>query len=761
MKNRLFCFFRLRPKALGVQSSSRFAMGQDMRVIQLLYSFGCLMAAIFLAINASGATYYIDWVSGLDSNNGTSINTPWKRHPFMRGWTGSYTHVAGDRYIFKGGVTWPGSCWRMDITVGGSATKYDYYGVTNNWFTGASWSRPIFDGTGSTFEAIMIRQVKYVFIESFEIINMTGEASVYCVAPNFTTLSNLYIHKWYRGTTDGEGGGIYNNYAGGSPPCTMEGFLITHCDIGNPDGGRDSGVCIRGAGEVAFCKLHNAPEQILHGGWSVHDNEFYNNVPSFLGDAAQHPNVCYWDLPNGDDVAFTGDVLFYNNYIHDIRGPGLPVIYAEPAFSTPLPPVRNVYVYNNVVVNSASSPMLPDNEGFGGGSTVNIHVFNNTFECTTPASAIINDTSHGGPDFSWLNIRNNHFIGGGGNYANQIFTSVTLSNHLKQTLAQANAAGFFRNSFYAPTSATSATVGVGANLSSYSFLPGFDKDTSMGGTRTPTQRPSGGNWDIGAFVHGPGGIGGNLAPSVYAGSDATVTLPTNSVILNGSASDPEGAVLTRTWTLTSGSGTVNISAPFSLTTSATFPTIGAYTLRLTVSDGTNTVWDEANVTVNPVPPPVTASMEAESGQITDPFTVSGGAISQSVQTLLTGSGRATYSFTVLTNGNYQISVLANAPSDAANSLYVTIDAEPTEPYNVWDIPVTSGYETRIVSWRGAGTPAVNEFTPKTFFLTAGVHTLIILGREPNVSLDKISIVGGSASSTAPLPPPNLRVISSL
>ena len=167
MKNRLFCFFRLRPKALGVQSSSRFAMGQDMRVIQLLYSFGCLMAAIFLAINASGATYYIDWVSGLDSNNGTSINTPWKRHPFMRGWTGSYSHVAGDRYIFKGGVTWPGSCWRMDITVGGSAAKYDYYGVTNNWFTGASWSRPIFDGTGSNFEAIMIRQVKYVFIESF------------------------------------------------------------------------------------------------------------------------------------------------------------------------------------------------------------------------------------------------------------------------------------------------------------------------------------------------------------------------------------------------------------------------------------------------------------------------------------------------------------------------------------------------------------------------------------------------------------------
>jgi hypothetical protein len=168
-----------------------------------------------------------------------------------------------------------------------------------------------------------------------------------------------------------------------------------------------------------------------------------------------------------------------------------------------------------------------------------------------------------------------------------------------------------------------------------------------------------------------------------------------------------------------------------------------------------------NVVVSPVPPPVTASMEAESGAVTDPFVVSGGAISQSVQTLLTGSGRATYTFNVVTNGNYQVTMLVNAPGDAANSLYVTIDTEPTEPYNVWDIPVTSGFESRVVSWRGAGTPAANEFTPKVFFLTAGVHTLIILGREPNVSVDNIRIVGGAASTQGPLPPPNLRVISSL
>lgn len=40
------------------------------------------------------ATYYIDYTVGLDANNGTAKETPWKRHPYMQGWTGSYNHSA-------------------------------------------------------------------------------------------------------------------------------------------------------------------------------------------------------------------------------------------------------------------------------------------------------------------------------------------------------------------------------------------------------------------------------------------------------------------------------------------------------------------------------------------------------------------------------------------------------------------------------------------------------------------------------------------
>jgi len=40
----------------------------------------------------------------------------------------------------------------------------------------------------------------------------------------------------------------------------------------------------------------------------------------------------------------------------------------------------------------------------------------------------------------------------------------------------------------------------------------------------------------------------NLSPTVNAGSDVTITLPINSVILNGSAVDKDGTIVGYEWT---------------------------------------------------------------------------------------------------------------------------------------------------------------------------------------------------------------------
>lgn len=96
----------------------------------------------------------------------------------------------------------------------------------------------------------------------------------------------------------------------------------------------------------------------------------------------------------------------------------------------------------------------------------------------------------------------------------------------------------------------------------------------------------------------------NLAPVVNAGLDQQITLP-SIANLTGVAPDdgqpnPPG-VLTTTWSLVSGPGTVGFSNVGALISTATFSESGAYVLRLTASDGALAASDDVAVTVLPAP----------------------------------------------------------------------------------------------------------------------------------------------------------------
>jgi hypothetical protein len=82
--------------------------------------------------------------------------------------------------------------------------------------------------------------------------------------------------------------------------------------------------------------------------------------------------------------------------------------------------------------------------------------------------------------------------------------------------------------------------------------------------------------------------------------------------------------------------------------------------------------------------------------------------------------------------------------------------QPSEPYTVWDVPITSGFQTQTVAWRGNGTWDADQFVPKAFALSAGAHSLVIVGREPNTQLQSIQIQ--SARLTAPPPPLVLQIV---
>lgn len=108
----------------------------------------------------------------------------------------------------------------------------------------------------------------------------------------------------------------------------------------------------------------------------------------------------------------------------------------------------------------------------------------------------------------------------------------------------------------------------------------------------------------------------NRPPLVDAGPDQTITLPTDTASLNGTATDdglPANSTLTTTWRKVSGPGSVMFADASSLTTSATFVDPGDYVLELKVSDGQLFSTDTLAITVIPrnQPPTVEAGPDQE------------------------------------------------------------------------------------------------------------------------------------------------------
>ncbi|MBX2945146.1 MAG: tandem-95 repeat protein [Cyclobacteriaceae bacterium] len=91
----------------------------------------------------------------------------------------------------------------------------------------------------------------------------------------------------------------------------------------------------------------------------------------------------------------------------------------------------------------------------------------------------------------------------------------------------------------------------------------------------------------------------NQAPVVSAGPDRTIFLPTNTIQLSGSASDPDGTIVTRLWTQVSGpAGAVLVNANTTLLTVNNLVE-GVYRFRFTATDNLSAIGSaDALVTVN-------------------------------------------------------------------------------------------------------------------------------------------------------------------
>jgi len=106
-------------------------------------------------------------------------------------------------------------------------------------------------------------------------------------------------------------------------------------------------------------------------------------------------------------------------------------------------------------------------------------------------------------------------------------------------------------------------------------------------------------------------VQGNQPPVVNAGPDQTITLPTTTAGLRGSATDdglPVGSTLTYLWSVVAGTGVATFANASAPVTTASFSAPGKYTLRLTASDSQLSGSATTQVTVLPQnePPVVNA-----------------------------------------------------------------------------------------------------------------------------------------------------------
>lgn len=710
-----------------------------------------ILAALSTATQAT--TYYIDYVGGADSNNGLSTAAPWKRHPYMPGFTGSYTHIAGDRFIFKGGVTWPNLV--ISFQAGGSSpTVRDYYGVDPAWFSGGAWSRPVMDYSTHPGANVMYFMVvyphSYIEIDNFEFKGAHWDNSqlqragmIELGTSVYVTVRNCKFHAWFwaAGTTsdplfcvDGNPNSPYN-----------VGCEILDCEAFGPvvNNSAAVGICY----DIPIVKrnriynMSNGPLINFNGECEYNDvGPIYSSISPVVHE-------------NGIENLNGGNILINGNLVHEIYD-GVSILVGW---------CNSTKITNNVIWNTAHMPIDT-------GESNTLYICNNT--TVSSEMQVIARGTHirisGPTQTGTAYVRNNHFISnyGFGVSVTQPITTYVNDNNTNQSETDAAAAGYISSNYFAPTDSTDTTVNTGVT---------FTLATTT--DRLGVSRPQGSAWDRGAYeftssAPAPGTL--SFSASSYSVSESGTSV-TITVTRSGGSSGAVGcSYATSNGTATAGSDYTSASGTLSWndgeTTSKTFnisitsdstdeddETISVALSSATggaslgLSSATVTITDDDLPLMNGL------SFEAEDGLIESPFSESFGLVSQETQTTdPSQGGRARYKVTIPSTGAYKVIIELLANTDATNSLFIDFDQEPTTPTAIWDIvELTAGVDARTSAWRGNGTFDNPEYDVKTWQLSAGEHTLYIRGREGGCGLDNITIVPISASAIETLNVTNL------
>jgi gliding motility-associated-like protein len=315
---------------------------------------------------------------------------------------------------------------------------------------------------------------------------------------------------------------------------------------------------------------------------------------------------------------------------------------------------------------------------------------------------------------------------------------------------------------YLPTNSTtiagSATV-ENATITSYTWT----KTSGSGGTMTNTTSPTLTltNLPEGIFVYklvvkASNGemaqddvtvtvIGSNKAPVANAGSDITLTLPTNSVTINGTGTDTDGTITAYKWTKVSGPG-VTASGTSTATLKLSSMVAGTYVYSLQVTDNIGaTGTDEVkivvnNTAVNQLPvvnagsdktinlptntTNITATASDADGSITNYLweKVSGPAVT------MTNTSAATVNLSALLAGVYvfRITVTDNAGGKGSDEVKVTVLAANQAPVANAGADINITLPTNSTNIIGSGSDADGSITTYAWTVVSGPNIPTLL-----------------------------------
>jgi len=501
------------------------------------------MIALLLSFNtrASAGTHYIA-ANGSDSNPGTSKSSPWLHAPGMLGCTAtcaSYSPVAGDQFVLRGGDTWHyssgagtpvGIPW--NFTWGGSSSNPIYIGVDQSWYAGGSWTRPMLNGdnplTTSAVTACRYDQstVAFVFLNgpnvTFDNVEILGGCwhgtqnsyGLCCMSyiakgvpanPVNILIENVYLHGWSHvtyncssqamsGNCDGAQGITGDSHSNGG-----QGNQIINIVI---DGSDTDGVSLYAVAWDCY-DLHSSVIRYASNGIVCNNmHTFHDNLIEHISestDGQMHSNGFLFNSEwNGTNTVF-------NNVVR----------HTTAAVTAWVNPSQIDYQYNNMVYDILQEAWQVD--ATGGGSA--LYFYNNTIDGGGGAS--LGCAGQYCVNGGWEGILNNNiFINAG--IRGTVRSNVNFTNW---TAAQAYAAGYAdsgasnANLVY-PTSGncngiSPCPVGSGANLSSACAVAGtaLCSDTTTAciynvnshnvscPARTTVSRSTTGNWDEGGYTY--------------------------------------------------------------------------------------------------------------------------------------------------------------------------------------------------------------------------------------------------------------------